>query len=179
MSPEGDRLHGEVVSLRDYFERVIADLERSIHLSEETAREAIQKADESLNKRLDLLNEFRQQSADRDALFAPLTRLDAVDNELTKIRTDHVQRTEFNGTNDRLNTIGRLATRAQAIAGICAVLIGASLGYVISLNGNHSVIDHQITILQTQNAQLKQEILAIQSLDRFICRTRAPTLPAC
>ncbi len=60
--------------------------------------EAIRASELSLNAtdaRLELLNEFRRQSADRDENFARLADLDNVKQRLDAITSDHVRRVEF------------------------------------------------------------------------------------
>jgi DNA anti-recombination protein RmuC len=67
---EKREIHGEVVSLRDYFERVIQDQEKSIALALSSSRQAVEKAEAAVDRRLDLLNEFRAQAADESRKYA-------------------------------------------------------------------------------------------------------------
>ncbi len=53
-----------------YFERIIADQDKRIEQALKAAREAVDKAEQAQERRLDLLNEFRSQSKDEQSRFA-------------------------------------------------------------------------------------------------------------
>lgn len=57
------------VSLREYLEALLAEREKRVTQMERDAKEALRKAEVALEKRLDLLNEFRAQSANEQANF--------------------------------------------------------------------------------------------------------------
>ena len=63
-------------TLKEYFERVFQEHERRYTQRFEASQRAIETALESMNKRLDGMNEFRQALKDREEVF--LTRSDAL-----------------------------------------------------------------------------------------------------
>ena len=83
------------VSLREYIEALMGEREKRTSQLERDAREALDKASVALEKRLDLLNEFRAQSAEEQQKFATNIALDILRNDFETIRRDHVTRREF------------------------------------------------------------------------------------
>jgi uncharacterized protein YllA (UPF0747 family) len=79
----------EDVPLRDYVERIIADQDRRIEQALTASRAAVDKAEKSQERRLDLLNEFRAQAADESAKYALRETVDhlaeAQDTRMKKI----------------------------------------------------------------------------------------------
>ncbi len=65
MSTEAD-----LVSLRDYFERIIQDQDKRVAAAQTAAKEAVEKAEQAQERRLDLLNEFRAQAGDEARKYA-------------------------------------------------------------------------------------------------------------
>ncbi len=83
------------VSLREYLEALMSEREKRTTQLERDAKEALNKASIALEKRLDLLNEFRAQAQDEQAKFALKTNLDQLRSDVEAIRRDHVSRREF------------------------------------------------------------------------------------
>lgn len=59
------------VSLKEHFNALRMEQDRRIDQALQAARVAVDKAEQAQERRLDLLNEFRQQSIDEQAKFAP------------------------------------------------------------------------------------------------------------
>lgn len=104
-----DRREVEIRALDRRFSQMIADRDYRVVL-----------ALEAIEKRLDLLNEFRRQSADESAKFA--TR-EVVDTALGSM-SDRVA--------DNATAISRLQGRALALAGVGAV-IGAVVAVLVGV----------------------------------------------
>ena len=93
-----------------YFERVITELDRRIGDAQKAANQAVDKAEHAQERRLDLLNEFREQAADESRKFA------------LKSETD-----------GRLNRIERSLNIAYGAVVVIALLgVAADLGRYIS-----------------------------------------------
>ncbi len=58
------------VTLREYIEAIMAEREKRTSQLERDAKDALAKASVALEKRLDLLNEFRAQAADESSKYA-------------------------------------------------------------------------------------------------------------
>ena len=63
--------HDVYVSIKEHFKELMADQQRQIDQIRRDASEAIGKASTALEKRLDLLNEFRGQAAEESRRFLP------------------------------------------------------------------------------------------------------------
>ncbi len=57
------------VSLKEYLEALLHEREKRVDNLERSAEKALAKANEAMEKRLDLLNEFRQQSVDEQRKY--------------------------------------------------------------------------------------------------------------
>ncbi len=68
-----------------YFERVISDQDRRTEQALIASRDAVDKAEKAQERRLDLLNEFRAQSADEGRKYA---LRDSVEDRLSKLETN-------------------------------------------------------------------------------------------
>lgn len=66
------------VSLREYLERLLAEQDRRIEQAQASSRVAIEKAEYAVDKRLDLLNEFRAQSADESINYVRTNQWDGL-----------------------------------------------------------------------------------------------------
>lgn len=84
------------VPLREYIERRIDDQDRRLtqaldeaekrtQLALAEARRAVDKAEKALGQRLDLLNEFRQMTQDRESIFATKSALDGLKEIVDKM----------------------------------------------------------------------------------------------
>lgn len=117
------------VPLREYLEALINNLDRRlsgaiddrdarIQLALAASKEAVLKAETANDKRLELLNEFRAQSADRDSRFA---LSEVVDQKFEALGKDIGRNTK---------DLAALQGRLIAIAGVGA-LFGAAVSALI------------------------------------------------
>lgn len=122
------------VPLKEHFERLLDDLDRRlsgaiddrdsrIQLALAATKEAVGKAEVANDKRLELLNEFRAQSADRDSRFA---LSEVVDEKMETLRTAIGRNT---------NDLAALQGRLIAIAGVGALFGAAIAGVIAKLTG--------------------------------------------
>jgi hypothetical protein len=70
--------HREIVSVRDYFERRLEDLDRRFVQQHEATQRALDKAEQALGRRLDGMNEFRDALKDQSNRMATQEQLDRV-----------------------------------------------------------------------------------------------------
>jgi hypothetical protein len=121
----------EAVSVREYLELKIAALEDRLGLEGEMNQRAISKAEDSMNTRLNSMNEFRAQMKDQQTTLLP--------------------RAEFNqfvsSTNTRLSTIDErikdLETFKAVLAGKASVpanIMSIALGLIALILGIANVI---------------------------------------
>jgi hypothetical protein len=75
------------VPLKEYVDLRIEEQDRRVEQAQESARAAINKSEDAISERLALLNEFREQSADRDANFARVDQLDAVNARVATLES--------------------------------------------------------------------------------------------
>lgn len=124
----------DVVPLREHLEALIDNLDKRlsgaiddrdarIQLALAASKEAVLKAETANDKRLELLNEFRGQSADRDARFA-LT--DVMDQKFTTY-DEKIGR----NTSDIASLQGRLI----AFTGLGALFGGSITALIVKLTG--------------------------------------------
>ncbi len=66
------------VTLKEYLEALLNEREKRTNQLEQDAKEALNKASIALEKRLDLLNEFRAQAADEASKYARREDLDTL-----------------------------------------------------------------------------------------------------
>ena len=76
MSEESN--HREIVSLRDYFDGRLAELEKRIEQHRNATDRALDKAEQALGRRLDGMNEFRDTLRDQAGRMATQEQLDRV-----------------------------------------------------------------------------------------------------
>jgi anti-sigma factor RsiW len=107
-----------ITTLKELFDRTIADRDVRVNLALSAAKEAVTKAEAADEKRFALLNEFRAQQADESRKYVPREMVDTI----------------FNGLRDRIGRneaeVARLQGRALALAGFGA-LFGGAIGAVI------------------------------------------------
>ena len=77
------------VSLRDYIERRITDLEQQITLRFTLNDEAISKAERTMNDRLNGMNEFRDALKDQAGRMATRIELEALLDQVHDLRRTH------------------------------------------------------------------------------------------
>lgn len=75
------------VSLKEYCDRMLAEQDRRIQQAQAAAKEAVQKAEKAIDKRLDLLNEFRAQNADKESKYATIEHIDALKEKIEIIES--------------------------------------------------------------------------------------------
>lgn len=125
------------------------------------AKTAVGLAREANDARLELLNEFRRQSSDRDATFARLEDLAGVKERLDRILVDHVQRREFEDLKTavgdkasaedvrmiRDDSIQGRGRRTAAVAAVAVVLFALSLlfGLVLKNGLTSGDVSNQIS----------------------------------
>jgi septation ring formation regulator EzrA len=80
MSEESDK-----VSLREHLQEQIRSVDRYFTVQLAMSREAIQKAEEQLNKRLEGMNEFRDTLKDQASKFATQDQLQSIEKRLQAI----------------------------------------------------------------------------------------------
>jgi hypothetical protein len=71
---------------RDYFDRVISDLEKRLAGQRDDDRRAVDKAEASMNRRLDAMNEIREQLGAQRADFLPRETFDTILEDWRKWR---------------------------------------------------------------------------------------------
>ena len=105
-------------TLKELFDRTIADRDVRVNLALSAAKEAVVKAEGANDRRLDLLNEFRAQQADEARKYALSVLVDA----------------RFEGQSARVarveSGVSVLQGRALALAGFGA-LVGGVVGALI------------------------------------------------
>jgi hypothetical protein len=70
------------VSLKEHFELLLKEQDKRIEQESRAAREAVQKAELAIDKRLDLLNEFRAQAVDESVKYV---RKDQMQNMVERL----------------------------------------------------------------------------------------------
>jgi len=76
MSDESN--HREIVSLRDYFDGRLLELDKRIEQQHVSTQRALDKAEQALGRRLDGMNEFRDALRDQSNQMATREQLDRV-----------------------------------------------------------------------------------------------------
>lgn len=125
---------GDTVSLREHLEALIDNLDKRlsgaiddrdarIQLALAASKEAVLKAETANDKRLELLNEFRAQSADRDSRFA---LSEVVDQKLETLGKEIGRNTK---------DLAALQGRLIAIAGVGALFGAAVSALIVKLTG--------------------------------------------
>jgi hypothetical protein len=102
-------------TLKEHFDRTIADRDVRVNLALSSAKEAVTKAEAADEKRFALLNEFRAQQADESRKYAP--------TELVNQRFASLEERVGRGE----QAVATLQGRAIALAAIGTV-VGALLG---------------------------------------------------
>ncbi len=108
-----------IATLKELFDRTIADRDVRVNLALSAAKEAVTKAELADEKRFALLNEFRGQQADEARKYAPR---EMVDQSIAAL-SDRVKVSEL--------AVSGIQGRALALAGFGA-LFGVAIGAMIS-----------------------------------------------
>jgi hypothetical protein len=77
--------HDVYVTLKDHFDALRAEQDRRIEQALSASNLAITKAEAAQERRLNLLNEFREQAADESKKYALKTTVDRLDNQISKL----------------------------------------------------------------------------------------------
>lgn len=169
----GGRRSSDRISDRDFFLAVLAErreakIARDKQLDErfETQTQAIQTASDSLNK---TLQGFPETYAKRD-------ETERLREDLVAIRTDHVQRREFDAVEKALNEGAGRRTAYILASGVILTLLSVALGLMwhnqlTSQDVGQEIRDHaptlqQETALEAKIQSLKVEIARLQAIER-------------
>lgn len=72
------------VSLKEHFDRMLTEQDRRIEQAHRAAQEAVAKAESAIDKRLDLLNEFRGQAEDSSKKYALKEKVEELEARINK-----------------------------------------------------------------------------------------------
>jgi len=112
-----------ISTLKELFDRTVADRDVRVDLAMSAAKEAVTKAEVANERRLDLLNEFRAQQADEARKYALTIVVDQ----------------RFDGVSERLGraeqSVSTLQGRALALAGFGALFGGAAGALLVRMLG--------------------------------------------
>ena len=73
------------VSLKDHFDAVLREMDKRLREADTSAKEAIRVASTAQEHRLNLLNEFRAQSADESKRYALRETVDSLNKQVSTI----------------------------------------------------------------------------------------------
>lgn len=110
-----------ISTLKELFERTIADRDVRVNLALSAAKEAVNKAEAADEKRFALLNEFRAQQADEARKYAPASLVD----QRFLAQEDRLARAE--------NVLALLQGRSLALAGIGAAVGGLAGAFIVKV----------------------------------------------
>jgi len=109
----------EHVTLREYFERLLAEHDKAVALQFSNAQTALNKAESALSDRLQGMNEFRDQLRDQAAKFVTQSELaakvDAIDNRIKALEN---QRANLEGRFWAIGAAIVVVNLAIALAGL-------------------------------------------------------------
>ncbi len=110
-----------ILTLKELFDRTIADRDVRVNLALSAAKEAVVKSEAADEKRFALLNEFRGQQADEARKYAPT---ELVNQQFSSL-TERLGRSE--------TAVAGLQGRALALAGFGALFGGAVGAFMVRL----------------------------------------------
>lgn len=119
----------EVVSLRDYFDSRLAAIEQTQHVSVEALDRATNLATQQLERRLDLLNEFRAQSKDEQGRYATIAGLTAIEKRLDE-KIGALEQATHSLDNWRAEMEGRMYMFSVVVT-VVNLLLGLGLRFVL------------------------------------------------
>lgn len=85
MSTPESANHRDIVSLRDFLESKVLELEKRLEQQRISTERALDKAEQALGRRLDAMNEFRDALKDQAARMATQEQLDRVRDRVIEI----------------------------------------------------------------------------------------------
>lgn len=134
----------------------------------EAGRDAIRVATLAIDARLELLNEFRAQSAEKDVNFARVEELKEVKRQLGLIVGDHVNRRDFEALrDDQVAGRGRRTAYAATI-GIVVTIVVVLFGFIARAGITHSDVSQQIQNEAPWNKDKPAYTQRIVSLERQV-----------
>jgi hypothetical protein len=77
--------HDVYVTLKDHFDALRAEQDKRIQQALDSSNLAIVKAEEAVQRRLDLLNEFRGQAADESKKYALKNTVERLDTQVARL----------------------------------------------------------------------------------------------
>jgi hypothetical protein len=195
------------VPLRELLEQRLADERRYYDKRFDEIADALAKASEANERRLEGLNEWRQQSKDREANWTGIEDFRTFRETWRIAHEDLAGRFSELAANavaiDRFDALERAvsvsAGRRTAIAGGAGVLVAVvallftqlsrSIPTHAQIQGqivteapwlqDKPAIEARITRLEVSEAKQDDSLAGIVALDKFFCHTRAPKLPGC
>jgi hypothetical protein len=120
----------EVISLRTYFERDLANVRRETAIALEAADKAVTKAEVAAEKRFDALNEIRGQLADQIARFVPREVVDATLSQMEQRLNTLEGRTRYTDGKSRGSQRAQETVIANLAIGIALL---SAIGTLINL----------------------------------------------
>lgn len=169
----GGRRSGDRISDRDFFLAVLAErketrIARDKQLDErfDTQTQAIQTASDSLNKTLQGFPETYAKREDTERLR----------EDLVAIRTDHVQRREFDSVEKILNEAAGRRTAFTASIAIIITLITVALGLMWANQLTHSDVQQEIrdhspslqneAVIQAKIESLRLKVAELEAIEK-------------
>lgn len=133
MSDESN--HREIVSLRDYFDGRLGELEKRFEQQRVSTERALDKAEQALGRRLDAMNEFRDALKDQAARMATQEQLDRVRDRIV----DGEKKAERTVTPEHLETVKgrvteiekRIAVTAAIWSMVVSIVVGLAVRFLI------------------------------------------------
>lgn len=131
-----DSIRRDIVAASEGLRREISGVEKGTQLAHAAAQRAVDKAEEAMSRKLEVMNEFRATLGDQAATFATRTQLEDKFNSIQQ-----VQRTEVNGltaqiennrniTNDMMQRFANYDGRMWAL-GLVIVVIQIAVSYLM------------------------------------------------
>jgi len=149
-----------IEALKEYVDQRLNDAQNAATLLSRAASESVAIATAANDKRLDLLNEYRSLTEDRDAAFARVDDLKEVKRQLELIAADHVKRQELadirevlvgKASSDELTVLRDESVRGQGrrttytiVGAVAITALSLLFGVVIKGGLTHADVSDQI-----------------------------------
>ena len=75
----------DTISVKKHFTRLLLEHDRRIKQAQEAAQRAVEKAETAIDKRLDLLNEFRSQVSDESAKYVNVDQWENIRSQIKNL----------------------------------------------------------------------------------------------